>query len=135
MKKQLALIMLTMSALISNSHSKEKNIDGNWILKERICSDGMTPNDNFQIHRDRLQIIFSGNHYMSQLVIESKLYSSTGELKINGNELTTISKDGIKSRAFFTLTLNGELNLYSYGFHEGGSCLEGESLKQVFHKQ
>ena len=137
MKKQMgSAIALLAFSLVSHAASQSA-LDGQWTLMDRVCTDGQSAQDRFQIGRDTIEITITGNQLQTRQVIENKVYADTGLLTMKGRQLEIQQDhDGVVTRAVFTLSLNkNELILFTFGFGKGGSCAEGAGLLTILQRR
>lgn len=138
MKKQTLNTILGLAVLGCSpaAHaSGVQDLQGTWIVIDRVCTDGNRAQDRVQLGRDSIEFTVSGNQIQIRKRIEGVEYSQSGQLMTSERQLVTTQSDGTVHSMLYMAGKGNELALISAKFGQGGSCAEGEALMTVLRKK
>lgn len=132
-KSVLAILFICLAGVsVTNANAAINDIDGDWIITGRTCTDGQPTNDNFELGKDTLQIILKKNTIRTILVAGNQIFMGNGTFTVSKNLITVTSSEGSVSTVGYAISVAGELVLVSADFGPGGTCNEKQALLSVF---
>lgn len=136
-KALLVLVFLSPAVVWSHNHTE---LDGRWVLTDRVCSSGYAPTDNFRLGRDQYEIQFTRGNFRSYLRVGRCEQWVDGHVRKDARAITFFvhrwnsnCPGQVPPRFDYTYELNqNSLSIFMGPFNGPGSCGHGEYLESVF---
>lgn len=153
MKTLIAILMLVSSVAFAFDPeplpqppvpTPNQQLEGTWIIADRICSSGYPPRDGFEMGRDQMSMEFSHDRYSARLQVQGCTYWVDGKYNVVADivdfyNVTGASNCGTyrpapRQSAHFTVKNNYLTFLAGPVSGPGGVCPMGDTLETVFRK-
>jgi hypothetical protein len=136
MKKKLFTITMGLIMVVSWNAKADDTIkvDGAWNLVDRICTDGQPTNDQIELGRDQMIVVFANDKVYTTVTINNHVFKGEGTFKYGNHLLISEGQDGKTTTSGYTMKNNNELIIINAGFKNGGTCNEGTAMLSIFER-
>jgi hypothetical protein len=131
MQRKLSKVPLFLVGLVLVNSAMALSLEdmqGEWELVSRACSNGRAPDDAFKLGRDSTVFTLTGSSAVIHQVIAGRTYYNIGTLVAKADQWTYTGSDGRAEKLRAELDRFGILTIYSDSFGPGGTCAVGSEL-------